>query len=42
MPRVNGIEVCERMRKNPRLREVPVIILTVLKDEHTATTWRDW
>ncbi len=40
MPHVNGIEVCERMRKNSRLREVPVIILTVLKDEHTATMAR--
>ena len=28
MPITNGYEVCERIRKTPRLRDVPVVILT--------------
>lgn len=35
MPHVSGIDVCHRMKRVPRLKDVPVIILTVLKDERT-------
>lgn len=37
MPHVGGIDVCDRMRKVSRLRSVPVIILTALRDERTRT-----
>ncbi len=36
MPHVSGIDVCDRMKRVPRLKDVPVIILTVLKDERTG------
>lgn len=35
MPNVNGIEVCLRMKRNVRLRDVPVMMLTALRDEST-------
>lgn len=35
MPHVTGIDVCDRMKRVPRLKDVPVIILTVLRDERT-------
>ena len=35
MPFVTGIDICHRMKRIPRLKDVPVIILTVLKDERT-------
>ncbi len=35
MPYVNGLDVCSRMKRIPRLRHVPVIILTALRDEDT-------
>lgn len=37
MPQVDGIDVCERMRKVTRLKDVPVIILTAMRDEKTST-----
>jgi len=35
MPHLSGIEVCERMKRVTRLKDVPVIILTGLRDERT-------
>jgi len=35
MPHLSGIEVCDRMKRTPRLRGVPVIVLTALRDDHT-------
>ncbi len=35
MPYMSGIDICHRMKRIPRLKDVPVIILTALKDEHT-------
>lgn len=35
MPHMTGIEVCDRMKRVPRLKHVPVIILTVLRDDRT-------
>lgn len=35
MPFMSGIDICHRMKRIPRLKDVPVIILTVLHDEHT-------
>ena len=32
MPRVDGFEVCRRLRAHPRLAEIPVILLTALDD----------
>ena len=32
MPDINGFEVCERIRKDKQLAEVPIIILTALDD----------
>lgn len=40
MPFVTGIEICDRMRRVPRLRPVPVIILTGLRDESSLTMAR--
>ena len=33
MPKIDGMEVLERVRKNPLLNELPVIMLTSLKGE---------
>ncbi len=35
MPFISGIDICHRMKRIPRLKDVPVIILTALKDERT-------
>ncbi len=35
MPGMNGFEVCERLRANPRLREVPILLLTALDDRES-------
>jgi CheY-like chemotaxis protein len=35
MPYVDGIDVCRRMRRVQRLRPVPVVILTGLRDDAT-------
>lgn len=37
MPQLNGIEVCMRMKRISRLRDVPVVMLTALRDEETRT-----
>jgi CheY-like chemotaxis protein len=37
MPYVDGIDVCRRMQRVPRLKRVPVVILTALRDEATMT-----
>ncbi len=36
MPHMSGIDVCDRMNRVQRLKHVPVIILTVLRDDRTA------
>ncbi|MFA5551653.1 MAG: response regulator [Trueperaceae bacterium] len=40
MPFLTGIEVCDRMKRIPRLKHVPVVILTALRDD--ATLRRAW
>lgn len=40
MPHMTGIDVCDRMKRVPRLRDVPVIILTVMRDDRTTATAR--
>ena len=35
MPHLSGIEVCERMKRVGRLKDVPVMILTGLRDDTT-------
>ncbi|HEX7038782.1 MAG TPA: response regulator [Trueperaceae bacterium] len=40
MPNVDGIEVCRRMKKVSRLKSVPVMILTALRDEVTLESAR--
>src|SRR3972149_3932861 len=32
MPGMDGFEVCQRLRANPRMAEVPVIMVTALDD----------
>src|SRR3990172_10071623 len=32
MPGMDGFEVCQRLRANPRLAEVPIIMVTALDD----------
>jgi DNA-binding response OmpR family regulator len=40
MPRLGGLEVCARMKRVSRLKDVPVMILTALKDEATLEASR--
>lgn len=40
MPGISGIDVCHRMKSVKRLRDVPVIIVTVLKDQRTEAMAR--
>lgn len=35
MPHVDGLDVCRRMKRVTRLRQVPVLILTALRDDAT-------
>lgn len=35
MPQMDGIEVCDRMRKDSELRHIPIIFLTARSDEKT-------
>jgi PAS domain S-box-containing protein len=35
MPKMNGFQVCQRLRADPLLREVPVIMLTALDDRES-------
>jgi DNA-binding response OmpR family regulator len=35
MPRLNGYEVCARLKRNPQARGVPIILLTALDEEET-------
>ncbi len=35
MPYVDGIDVCRRMKRVARLRAIPVVILTALRDDAT-------
>ena len=37
MPELDGIEVCNRVKHIRRFKNVPIIILTGLKDEQTLT-----
>ncbi len=37
MPKVDGLQVCERMRENPSWRSTPVILLTAKDDMETRT-----
>jgi two-component system cell cycle response regulator len=32
MPRMDGLEVCRRLRANPRTAEIPIILVTALSD----------
>lgn len=32
MPRMDGFEVCRRLKANPRTTEIPIILLTALSD----------
>ncbi|MCB0210202.1 MAG: response regulator [Anaerolineae bacterium] len=38
MPEMNGFEVCQRIRANPRLAEIPIILLTALGDYDSRLT----
>ena len=40
MPRLGGLEVCARMKRVSRLKDVPVMILTALKDAATLEASR--
>lgn len=38
MPGINGFEVCRRLRKDPLLAEVPIVMLTALDDRESRLT----
>ena len=38
MPRMDGFEVCRRLRQDPKLAEVPVLMLTALEDHESRLT----
>lgn len=38
MPAMNGFQVCRRLRQDPALRRIPIVILTS-KDEPTDELW---
>lgn len=40
MPYVSGIDICDRARRIKRLKDVPIVILTVLNDDRTHTAAR--
>lgn len=40
MPHLGGLEVCGRMKRISRLRDVPVIILTAHQDDHVSAQAR--
>lgn len=33
LPKINGIELCRQLKSNPALRHIPILILTVRKEE---------
>ena len=33
MPRMNGFDVCEKLKQNPKTKEIPIIFMTALTDE---------
>ena len=35
MPGIDGFEVCRRLRSNPRLAEIPIILVTALDDRQS-------
>lgn len=35
MPHIDGLQICERMKRIQRLKKVPVVIVTGLQDEQT-------
>lgn len=37
MPRKTGLELCQEMRRDPVLKELPIIMLSAAADRHTAT-----
>lgn len=37
MPMVSGLDICSRIKRMKRFKDVPVIILTGLRDERTKT-----
>ncbi|HNQ99054.1 MAG TPA: response regulator [Trueperaceae bacterium] len=37
MPHLSGLQVCHRMKRIPRLKDVPVLVLTAMRDEETLT-----
>lgn len=42
LPRVGGLEVLERIRKNEKTRRLPVVILSSSKEIHDVTTSYDF
>ena len=38
MPHFSGLEVCSRAKRVPRLKHVPIMILTSMEDEETRAT----
>ena len=33
MPGINGLQACEAIKKNPRTKDIPIIVISALSDE---------
>ncbi len=41
MPRMNGFEVCRRIKSNPATKHIPVLIITSLKSDADSASAKD-
>lgn len=37
MPQINGLEMCEKIKRNPQKKDIPIIFLSALNDTQTIT-----
>jgi len=42
MPRKNGYELCDEMKKDPEYKSIPIVLLTAVADAVTSTSYTHW